>query len=84
MVLVGNKKDLENLREVSTTEGSQLARAFGCPFYEASAKSRVNVDECFIELIREIRKNTPDGDHPPGKKKKKRGLLPGKLRCLYV
>ncbi len=86
MVLVGNKKDLENLREVSSTEGAQLARAFGCPFYESSAKARVNVDECFIDLVRAIRKCSP-GEHPPNckcsKHKKKKGLF-YKVRCVHV
>ncbi|KAF3907482.1 hypothetical protein AA313_de0200353 [Arthrobotrys entomopaga] len=46
------------------TEGRSLAESFGCPFMETSAKARINVDECFYELVREIRKynKNPDGD----------------------
>ena len=33
-----------------------LAAKFGCPFYETSAKSRINVEELFYECVREIGK----------------------------
>ncbi|KAK6539765.1 Ras GTPase [Orbilia ellipsospora] len=64
LVVVGNKCDLETDRQVSTQEGRSLAESFGCPFMETSAKARINVDECFYELVREIRKynKNPDGD----------------------
>lgn len=38
------------------TEGRDLARHFGCKFIETSAKQRINVDEAFSNLVREIRK----------------------------
>jgi GTPase KRas protein len=37
-------------------EGRDLAKHFGCKFIETSAKQRINVDEAFYELVREIRK----------------------------
>lgn len=40
MVVVGNKSDLESERQVSTQEGMDLARSFGAPFFESSAKTR--------------------------------------------
>jgi GTPase KRas protein len=55
MMLVGNKCDLEEKREVSIQEGQDLARAFGALFKEASAKTRVNVEEAFYDLVRKIR-----------------------------
>jgi GTPase KRas protein len=55
MMLVGNKCDLEEKREVSTAEGQDLSRAFGASFKEASAKTRVNVEEAFYDLVRKIR-----------------------------
>jgi len=55
MVLVGSFCDLESKREVSTREGEDLARAWGVPFFETSAKTGVNVQECFFQLVREIR-----------------------------
>ncbi|KAI2607124.1 ras-domain-containing protein [Hypoxylon fragiforme] len=55
MVVVGNKCDLENEREVPRQDGEALAKQFGCPFVETSAKSRTNVDKAFFDLVREIR-----------------------------
>jgi len=54
MILVGNKCDLEHQREVPVNEGSTLAQTWGCPFMETSAKSTNNVNEVFIEIVREM------------------------------
>ena len=54
-VLVGNKCDLETDRLVTFQQGRSLAAEWGCPFFESSAKDRVNVDEVFFQLVREIR-----------------------------
>lgn len=37
-------------------EGEALARSFGCHFIETSAKSRINVDNAFFDIVREIRR----------------------------
>ena len=69
MVLCGNKCDLESERQVPDDEGKQLAKSFACPFFSTSAKSRINVEEAFYELVREIRKANPKAK--PEKKAKK-------------
>lgn len=56
MVLIANKSDLEKDRQVSSHEGRDLARNFGCTFVETSAKQRVNVDEAFFHVVRDIRR----------------------------
>ena len=37
-----------------------MARSFGCKFIETSAKSRINVDAAFYDIVREIRKYNKD------------------------
>lgn len=32
-----------------------MAKRFGCPFFEVSAKQNINVEEAFSELVRGIR-----------------------------
>ncbi|XP_026015019.1 ras-related protein Rap-2a-like isoform X1 [Astatotilapia calliptera] len=54
VVLVGNKVDLEDEREVSPSEGQALAEDWGCPFMETSAKSKTMVDELFAEIVRQM------------------------------
>ncbi len=54
MLLVGNKCDLEHQREVHTSEGLSLAQLWSCPFLESSAKNTQNVNEVFIEIVREM------------------------------
>jgi len=70
MVVCGNKCDLEKERVVTTNEGSDLAKSFGCPFVETSAKTRVNVEEAFFKLVREIRKSLHKEEVVTKKKKK--------------
>ena len=71
MVVVGNKSDLESERQVSSQEGGDLAKNFTAPFFETSAKTRVNVEESFYQLVREIRKHMgPVKGSAVGNKKK--------------
>jgi len=57
-ILVGNKADLEDKREVETELGQQLADEFNTDFLETSAKHGQNVDEVFVLLVRFIRNET--------------------------
>jgi GTPase KRas len=41
---------------IGCVEGEALARQFGCKFIETSAKSRINVENAFYDLVREIRR----------------------------
>ena len=57
--LVGNKCDVQG-REISQSEGLEQAKKLGCPFFETSAKTCLNIDACFDSLIRAIRGNVVD------------------------
>ncbi|XP_044498113.1 ras-related protein RABA5c-like [Mangifera indica] len=56
-MLVGNKCDLESIREVSVEEGKSLAEAEGLFFIETSALDSTNVETAFEIVIREIYNN---------------------------
>ena len=43
-----------------------MAQSFGCKFIETSAKSRINVDNAFYDIVREIRKYNRDMSGYPG------------------
>ncbi|POW16259.1 hypothetical protein PSTT_01448 [Puccinia striiformis] len=45
---------------VGAHEGRELARHFGCRFIETSAKQRINVDEAFSSLVKEIRRHNKE------------------------
>ncbi|CCE65314.1 hypothetical protein TPHA_0K01820 [Tetrapisispora phaffii CBS 4417] len=55
MVLVGNKADLKYDRVISVEDGIEVSSRWGrVPFYETSALLRSNVDEVFVDLVRQI------------------------------
>lgn len=56
-MLVGNKCDLENIRDVSVDEGKSLAEEEGLFFMETSALNSTNVQTAFEIVIREIYNN---------------------------
>lgn len=46
---------MESSRQVSYEEADALSKSFGCKYMETSAKTRVNVEEAFHELVRQVR-----------------------------
>lgn len=53
-ILVGNKSDLKDAREVATAEGKSLAEAQGLFFMETSALDSSNVAAAFETVVKEI------------------------------
>ncbi|EAQ89830.1 hypothetical protein CHGG_06449 [Chaetomium globosum CBS 148.51] len=62
IVIVGNKADLEDQRAVDRAKAFSLSQRWSAPYYEASARTRTNVDEAFIDLCRQMlrRDDSPD------------------------
>ena len=54
LILVGNKCDLANERQVSYEEGEKKASNYNIKFFESSAKDGTNVKEFFFYLANEI------------------------------
>lgn len=55
VVVVGNKSDLEEERQVAYEDGLNMAKQINAPFLETSAKQAINVDEAFYTLVRLVR-----------------------------
>lgn len=80
LILVGNKLDLaDDRREVGLEEAEALARSWGVPYVETSAKTKINVDKVYFDLLGKIQQRkqvaAPSGQQKGKKKKKKRCLL---------
>ena len=57
MIIVGNKIDLEEKREVSKNEGVKVGEFFEIDFFEASAKNAEGVKNFMIKIIKDILNN---------------------------
>jgi Ras-related protein Rab-2A len=57
IILIGNKIDLEDKREVTFQEGEEFAKNNGLYFFETSAKNFKNINEVFNKLTEEIYEN---------------------------
>lgn len=79
LVLIGNKIDKENVRQVSTKQGEDMAAEYDLLFFETSAKTGSNVDSMFEEAVNQIVKKIKDMDkskiHALGIKKSTDGIL---------
>ena len=51
-VLIGNKSDLAEKRQVSIEEANTLAESMKCKYYEASAKTGENINEALDEIAK--------------------------------
>ncbi|KAK7738987.1 Ras-related protein rsr1 [Cytospora paraplurivora] len=54
IVIIGNKADLEDQREVPRPKAFAVSQEWGAPYYEASARTRTNVDEVFTDICRQM------------------------------
>lgn len=54
IILVGNKNDLEEARQVSKDSGEMKAKEFGIAFMETSALNGTNIEQAFQTLIEEV------------------------------
>lgn len=55
LMILGNKCDIADKRQVSKEKGEQLALQHNIKFMETSAKATVNIEEAFTTLARDIK-----------------------------
>eukprot|EP00049_Salpingoeca_infusionum_P007112 m.115831 g.115831 ORF g.115831 m.115831 type:complete len:201 (-) comp13581_c0_seq1:178-780(-) len=60
-LLIGNKSDLDEQRDVTTEEAEQFAAANGLAFAETSAKTGERVDDAFVQTAKSIFMAVQDG-----------------------
>jgi len=53
-ILVGNKCDLENSRQVRKEEGNEIANKYGIKYIETSAKETTNIEDLFISTAKNL------------------------------
>uniref|UniRef100_A0A668SGF2 small monomeric GTPase n=1 Tax=Oreochromis aureus TaxID=47969 RepID=A0A668SGF2_OREAU len=53
-ILVGNKSDEVDKRQVATEQGVKLAKAYGMDFFETSAFTNHNITETFTRLAEQV------------------------------
>ena len=78
MILVGNKADLEDRRDISQSEAEELSKSWGVRYIETSAKTTDNVDTVFYTLMSDIQKRKGPVESPSKKPKKK------KKKCVIL
>lgn len=84
LLLVGNKSDLEDRRQVSVEEARSKADEWGVQYVETSAKTRANVDKVFFDLMREVRAKKMSENKDKNGKKSSRNKKSLRERCCIL
>ena len=54
LVVVGNKKDLADIRAVTSKEGKEFAESINGLYFETSAKMNEGIEEMFVEISKSL------------------------------
>ena len=63
LLLIGNKSDLKDMREVSYEEGEEFAKSHKMIFLETSAKTGYNISKIFEQSVLQIDKNISENKY---------------------
>ena len=67
VVLVGNKCDLpDNKRQVTKEQAEEMAKKWGVPYIETSAKESINVQEAFMKVTKLVAPDLSPNDAERG------------------
>ncbi|OBS60481.1 hypothetical protein A6R68_08395 [Neotoma lepida] len=84
LLVVGNKSDLEERRQVPVDEARGKAEEWGVQYVETSAKTRANVDKVFFDLMREIRAKKMSENKDKNGRKSSKNKKSFKERCCLL
>ncbi len=70
-IILANKKDLSNRREIPSSEGRKYAEELDWPFFECSAKTGENIEAVFMRIAKELY-----ADYPPRRLPRHRKQVP--------
>ncbi|XP_004596685.2 ras-related protein Rab-26 isoform X2 [Ochotona princeps] len=65
LMLLGNKVDSTQERVVKREDGEKLAKEYGLPFMETSAKTGLNVELAFMAIAKELRQRSLETPSEP-------------------
>ncbi|XP_021107118.1 ras-related protein Rab-26 isoform X3 [Heterocephalus glaber] len=65
LMLLGNKVDSAQERVVKREDGEKLAKEYGLPYMETSAKTGLNVDLAFTAIAKELKQRTMKAPSEP-------------------
>ena len=60
MILIGNKIDLENEREIKKEEAEELAEKYGMEFFEISNKEGIKIEKAGLSIVKKILEKRQD------------------------
>ena len=76
IILLGNKCDLENKREITKEQGIDISNKYNISFYEISNKEGINTEEPFSDLINKILENKKNEEIILKEKSKDKSMNP--------
>ena len=84
LILVGNKSDLQDNREVSQAEAESMANSWGVPYVETSAKTKLNVDKIYYDLLTVIQQRKASMGGQAQGQSNKGGKKKHKKKCTIL
>ncbi|XP_071686671.1 ras-related protein RABA6a-like [Rutidosis leptorrhynchoides] len=84
IVLVGNKSDLVDSREVKIEDGQSLAQLEDLCFMETSAKDNLNVEDAFLQMITKVFEIASQKSLEAKENEETKKVIEGKKEIIYV